>query len=95
MAWIVISFIGIVMFSYITFKATRVPQIVESELTLQAAISEAERLYEHCKILSNHELLASGVSVLVLSDADALKAAEDGTLMNLSLGAIKYQCGGF
>ena len=82
-------------YSYLTFKATRAPQLVSSSLPLQQAILLAAELYEASRLLSNHNLLATGVSIIVMKDDDALEAIKLGTLPLIPGRNIVYQCGGF
>ncbi len=81
------------MHSFLTFKASRKPQLVESGLSKEDAIQAACRLYENSKILSNHNLLASGVSVIVMTDEDAQVCVEQGRLPHGF--RPEYQCGGW
>lgn len=86
------------MHTVLTYKATRTPQLVEAGLTPDAAIDAANALYDTTKMLSNHGLLASGVSVIVMTDADAETAIASGRLPFRVVGkdsVLVHQCGGF
>lgn len=81
------------MYSVLTLKATRTPKIIEIGLSSSDAIAKASDFYDKAKIFSDHDLLVSGVSIVVMEDSDAAKAVEAGTL---SLGVpLVYQCGGY
>lgn len=83
------------MHSVLTYKATRVPRLVIASLSLPEAIKRAGELYDHSKLLSDHGYLASGVTVVVLSDEVAAIAIEKGSLPPRSENALLYQCGGY
>ncbi len=81
------------LYSYLTFKATRQPRVVQSGLPIETAIADGSKFYDHAKLLSDHGLLASGVCVLVVKDDEAERAEASGALC--ATEAIAYQCGGF
>lgn len=83
------------MYTVLTFKATRTPKLVVSGLDKPSAIVRASDLYDHAKILSDHAYLASGVTVVVMTDEEAQEAIESGTLPHLSKNRLVYQCGGY
>jgi hypothetical protein len=81
------------MHSFITFKATRKPHIIGSGLPKDTAITAANELYDTCKMLSDQQLLVSGVTVMVMTDEEALACVEAGHLKH----DVKpqHQCGGW
>lgn len=83
------------MYSVLTFKATRTPRMVISGLGKETAIARASDLYDHAKLLGDHDYLVSGVTVVVLDDAVAEAAILAGTLPHLSKNLLVYQCGGY
>ena len=86
------------MYTVLTFKATRKPQPVATGLDRGTAIEAANALYDTTKMLSNHGLLASGVSVIVMADADASTAVAAGCLPFRIVGkdsVLVHQCGVF
>jgi small ligand-binding sensory domain FIST len=86
------------MHTVLTYKATRTPKYVVSGLDLASAVAKANQLYDASKTLSDHGLLASGVCVVVLPDADAELAISQGCLPHRVMGedsVIAHQCGGY
>lgn len=86
------------MHTVLTYKATRTPQAFATGLSKGAAIEAANALYETTKMLSDHGLLASGVSIVVMTDADALSAVAAGSLPFRVVGkdsVLVHQCGGY
>lgn len=83
------------MHSVLTYKATRAPRLVVASLSLPDAIKRANALYDHSKLLSDHGYLASGVTVVVLTDEAAALAIEEGRLPSPSENALLYQCGSY
>lgn len=83
------------MYSYLTFKATRKPQIAKAGLTKEEAIAAAGALYEHTKLLADHQYVPSGVCILVLTDDMAASVVAKGILPPMKELGDCYQCGGF
>ena len=86
------------MHTVLTYKATRKPQSVATGLDRGAAIEAANALYDTTKMLSDHGLLASGVSIVVMTDTDAQAAVAAGSLPCLVVGkdsVLIHQCGGY
>jgi hypothetical protein len=81
------------MHAFITFKATRKPRTVQSGLPQAEAIAAASHFYDQAKILSDHELLASGVSVMVVTDEEAQAFEESGRIPHGFKPLL--QCGGW
>lgn len=83
------------MYSVLTFKATRPPQLVVAGISEAQAITKAGDLFDSSKVFAAHGFLVTGVSVIVMSDDNAKRAVESGLLPPLSEDAVVYQCGGF
>lgn len=84
------------MFSLVIHKATRKPTLYSAGLpSLAAAVEASHALFEVCKKLSDAKLLASGVAVLVLTDASAEIVSTTGTWPKSSTEDTLYQCGGY
>ena len=84
------------MFSVVIHKATRKPTLATAGLpSMASAIAAAHVLYEACKQLSNANVLASGVSILVLADADAEIITTTGIWPKSTTEHTLYQCGGY
>lgn len=81
------------MYTYITFKATRAPKIVESGLDLEEAMYRASALYDKGKICINNEPLVTGVTVMVVPDQVAIDLEKAGTLPPRF--NADFQCGGY
>lgn len=62
---------------------------------MSEAIKTAGALYDHSKLLSDHGYLASGVTVVVMTDEAAAAAIEKGFLPSPSENALLYQCGSY
>jgi hypothetical protein len=81
------------LYSVITFKATRKPQLAHSGLSKLAAIEAATRLYEAGKVMGDHGFMASGVSVMMATDKEAEQFVLDERLPHGFKS--EFQCGGW
>jgi hypothetical protein len=82
-------------YSVLIHKATRSPFVASSGHSLHAAIRVASDLYDASKTFGSHGTLATGVSVMVFSDFDAMRIQELKTLQVQDLSKRAYQCGGW
>jgi hypothetical protein len=82
-------------YSFLTYKATRAPKLVNSGLTLDEAVSGAVELYDRAKSTNDRELLANGECVVVMTDDDAQMAIKSGCLPQIREKKVLYQCGGY
>ena len=64
------------MYSVLTFKATRQPQLVVAGLSEAQGIAKAGDLFDRSKVFVEHGLLFTGVAVFVMSDHDAMQAGQ-------------------
>lgn len=83
------------MYSVITFKATNGPKLVKNNLTIEEATKLADVLYDSSKIFYEHNLLKSGVSLMVVTDENGMLFVEQGYLPPIFKNpkAIIYQYG--
>lgn len=83
------------MYSVITFKSTRAPKLVCANFSWEEAVKKANDLYDQSKVLSDHGYLATGVSIIVMTDTSAELCVKNGKLASLHGSALLHQCGGF
>jgi hypothetical protein len=83
------------MYSYILYKATKSPKVIQSGLSLDVAINLASHLYDQGKSIGFGDYYAqsNGVSVIVARDDVAREVEKSGHLT--SGFKSDFQCGGY
>lgn len=82
-------------FAVLLQKATQGPALASNAPSLATAVSAADALYEHSKVLTNAGLCKTGVAVLVMSAENAQRVLGQGCLWPQDMKDVCWQGGVF